>query len=61
MSINGSGPGSAISVSPGRTLAPSRGFTGLPEVLPPGQTEQAIPVGAPINTPAEPCTIGPPN
>jgi hypothetical protein len=29
----------------------------IPDVTPPGQTEQAIPVGA-MNTPAEPWTIG---
>ncbi|EDP8599730.1 hypothetical protein DFR18_004192 [Salmonella bongori] len=58
--MNGNGPGRAKSVSPGRTLAPSNGFTGLPEVLPPGHTEQATPVGAPTITPADPWTTGPP-
>ncbi|SQK03380.1 Uncharacterised protein [Escherichia coli] len=58
--MNGNGPGSAKSVSPGSTFAPSSGFTGLPEVTPPGHTEQATPVGAPILTPADPWTIGPP-
>jgi len=33
---------------------------GLPEVIPPGHTEHATPVGAPILTPAEPWTMGPP-
>ncbi|EEY4091484.1 hypothetical protein FJK76_04780 [Escherichia coli] len=28
--------------------------------MPPGHTEQATPVGAPISTPAEPCTISSP-
>ena len=46
--------------SPGCTFAPSSGFTGLPEVIPPGHTEHATPVGAPILTPAEPWTMGPP-
>lgn len=32
----------------------------MPEVNPPGHTEQATPVGAPILTPADPWTIGPP-
>ncbi|HAH5141625.1 TPA: hypothetical protein HH435_005255 [Escherichia coli] len=58
--MNGSGPGSARSVSPGSTFAPSSGFTGLPEVILPGHTEHATPVGAPILTPAEPWTMGPP-
>jgi len=40
--------------SPGSTFAPSRGLTGSPVVIPPGHTEQATPVGAPIRTPAEP-------
>ncbi len=40
--------------SPGRTFAPSRGLTGWPDVTPPGHTEQATPVGAPMRTPAEP-------
>ena len=51
--MNGSGPGSARSVSPGSTFAPSSGFTGLPEVIPPGHTEHATPVGAPILTPEQ--------
>ncbi|AIF60518.1 hypothetical protein L960_0695c [Escherichia coli B7A] len=55
--MNGSGPGSARSVSPGSTFAPSSGFTGLPEVIPPGHTEHATPVGAPILTPAEPSIL----
>ncbi|MCV5009187.1 hypothetical protein OFP19_20150, partial [Escherichia coli] len=37
-------------VSPGRTFAPSRGLTGWPDVTPPGHTEQATPVGAPMRT-----------
>ncbi|EHS3108265.1 hypothetical protein KV212_003819, partial [Escherichia coli] len=48
------------SVSPGRTFAPSSGLTGWPDVTPPGHTEQATPVGAPMRTPAEPWTMLPP-
>src|SRR5699024_4452742 len=54
---------SARSVSAGSTFAPSSGFTGLPYfgvASPVGHTEQATPVGAPISTPAEPCTISSP-
>ncbi|ESS95397.1 hypothetical protein L342_1720 [Escherichia coli CE516] len=58
--MNGSGPGRAMSVSPGRTFAPSSGLTGWPDVTPPGHTEQATPVGAPMRTPAEPWTMLPP-
>ena len=43
--MNGSGAGRAMSVSPGRTFAPSSGLTGWPDVTPPGHTEQATPVG----------------
>ncbi|HBV8253533.1 TPA: hypothetical protein PRO49_002674, partial [Escherichia coli] len=31
-----------------------------PDVTPPGHTEQATPVGAPMRTPAEPWTMLPP-
>jgi hypothetical protein len=48
------GAGNAISVSSGRTLAPSDGLTGLPTFTPPGHAEHATPVGAPIITPSEP-------
>ncbi|GDP74868.1 hypothetical protein BvCmsOUNP025_03955 [Escherichia coli] len=33
---------------------------GWPDVTPPGHTEQATPVGAPMRTPAEPWTMLPP-
>ncbi|WP_230599769.1 hypothetical protein [Hafnia alvei] len=41
-------------------MAPNNGLTGLPTLIPSGQVEQATPLGAPINTPNEPCVIGPP-
>ncbi|EGN4578728.1 hypothetical protein IH231_004557, partial [Salmonella enterica subsp. enterica serovar Cannstatt] len=52
--------GSVKSVSPGNIFAPGSGFIGSPDVIPPGHTEHATPVGAPLSTPAEPWTIGPP-
>ncbi|EFE9305805.1 hypothetical protein B6R59_002930 [Escherichia coli] len=36
------------------------GTGGWPDVTPPGHTEQATPVGAPMRTPAEPWTMLPP-
>ncbi|SUI27903.1 Uncharacterised protein [Salmonella enterica subsp. enterica serovar Derby] len=49
--MNGSGPGGVKSISPGSTFAPGSGFTGSPDVIPPGHTEHATPVGAPISPP----------
>ncbi|ESF71161.1 hypothetical protein SEES0695_10841 [Salmonella enterica subsp. enterica serovar Soerenga] len=56
--MNGSGPGGVKSISPGSTFAPGSGFTGSPDVIPPGHTEHATPVGAPISPPAAPGLSG---
>ncbi|TBL88579.1 hypothetical protein EYY88_04600 [Hafnia alvei] len=58
--MKGTAAGKAKSVSAERTFAPNNGLTGLPTFCPLGQVEQATPLGAPINTPNEPCVMGPP-
>ncbi len=56
--MNGSGPGSAKSASPGSTFAPGSEFIGSPDVIPPGHTEHATPVGTPISPPLNPGLSG---